>query len=212
MIISLTVAGTSQQHRIAAVVEDRKIYYRDLASNIYGAIPYWLSNVVLDVPLTALYSLGYCVPCYFVSGLRPGGMHFGVFYFIFWIVTVACYFLSEILAVVRATAASGLIIYRNLVFLFVLYAGYVVPSPDYPLWQRSWIQYFSLYRWAFQPLILNEYDNNGEFAASDAIVSTIYSFDTISLWWCVTILLLYTGVLMCISALVRRFWQNFEAV
>jgi hypothetical protein len=211
IVIALTIAGTSQQHRIAAVVEDRKIYYRDLASSIYGAMPYWLSAVMLEVPLVGLYSLSYCVVSYFLAGLRPG-WHFAIHYFIMWLVSVACYFLSEIIAVSHATAEAGLTTYRNVIFLLILYAGYVVPCTEYPEWQRSWIQYFSILRWAFQALVLNEYQNNTEFVEADAIVSTLYSFDTISLWWCVFILVLYTGSFLLVSLLARRHCRNFEVV
>jgi len=113
----------------------RSVYYRERASNTYGAFVFALSYAIVELPYVAVSAFLFSVPMYFLVGLSSAAEDYFRYYFAFYIeglcITYAGHFFAASMPNVTVVSIlQGL--YFALTFLF---GGVFVPHPDIP---RTW--------------------------------------------------------------------------
>ena len=78
----LMFAMMGHQVSIPQLLDDRLLFYRERGSKAYGAISYWISQWILNIPLTIISILLFSMIVYLCCGLRSGAGYF-FFYYIF---------------------------------------------------------------------------------------------------------------------------------
>lgn len=60
---------------------ERKIFLREYAENLYGALPYFISKILIEAPLLLSIALTTTIIVYFGIGLRADAVGFFGFFF-----------------------------------------------------------------------------------------------------------------------------------
>ena len=130
---------------------------------------------MIEIPLNTLPALVYSCIVYWLVGLRPAG--FG--YFILIVMFEAIIAISLGLGI---SAAAPSVEFANafgpiLMIIGILFGGYYIDIGSLPI-VANWIPYFSMFRWTFEALCVNEYtgltftcDSVGKFTHLNPILT-----------------------------------------
>jgi hypothetical protein len=110
-----------------------------------------------------------------------------------------------------ATPQIAVSIFPAALFLIIAFAGFVVRIPTLPEWLGCWAPDVSFGRWAFQGMVLNEFEGNDKNFPPRWVTKMMkeYGFDGYDKQDSVPILLLSIGVMFLLTYLPIRF-LNFE--
>lgn len=186
------------QQSIPQLLEDRLLFYRERGSKAYGAISYWVSQWILNVPLTLLNVLVFSMIIYLCCGLRPGGGYFFFYYLIMLLASCNGLFLCQMIAALSPSVSAALQLFPVMLFfviafsglLWVLlqysihymvvsivtyfhFSGFIVYLPDFPAWLGDWAPYFSFMRFGFEGCTLNEFSNNPDLPLSSSYLANL---------------------------------------
>jgi hypothetical protein len=75
----------------------------------------------------------------------------------------------------------------------MMFAGYLVYIPDLPHWLRAWAPYLSFMRYAFQGMVLNEFQDNSDLPEGHDYIDQL-GFDFISIGGCFALILLFVAL------------------
>jgi ABC-type multidrug transport system permease subunit len=123
-------------------------------------------------------------------GLRSGSGPFFTFYVFMLVAAYVSLFLCYIIASIAPSSEVALSYFPICGLFILLYAGYAIYIPDMQSWQKAWAPCLSFYRFAFQGMVLNEFQNNSDLPDSHQYISDM-GFDTISIQGCFAIIVLF---------------------
>jgi ABC-type multidrug transport system permease subunit len=197
-----------QLDNLPILIDDRLIYYREHGAKAYSPLAYYLSTFLLQLPLMAVNVLCYSLCMYPMTGLRAGARHYAYFFF-FMLFSCYCSMLMTYTCAALAKTTEVALGYFPAPFAFnLLYAGYLVFIPAMEDWQKVWMPYLSYFRFAFQGLVLNEFQNNDDLPDSHFFIQRL-GFNFISVEGCAGVLLIFLGFFAVTYYLAIRF-VDFE--
>jgi ABC-type multidrug transport system permease subunit len=208
MFFSMLSIVVGLQATIPVLIEERLVFYRERGSRAYGALPYWISSWCIQVPLIAVNTLTYCVLLYYLCGLDNSSGKFVFFFFVLLLCSYIGLFACQLIAAIAPNATTAVSFFPVLLFFSVAFSGYIVYIPQFPIFLRAWAPYLSFIRYAFQALVLNEFQDNPELPFQQLYVDSL-GFDTLSKWECVPALLAFLGFYAACVFLALKF-INFE--
>ena len=203
---SLMFLIMTHQSSIPGMITNRLLFYRERGANAYGALPYWVSTWVTQVPLVFSSTLGFSLVLYWMVGFRAGA--FGYFFYFTFAISLCGLFFSQFLAAVSQSSQMALTITPLFLLIIILFAGFIVAIPAFPAWLAYWGPYISFMRWAYQGLVLNEFDGNTDLPLGSQYIS-MQGFQDQSKEDCAAILFGFI-VGMCLSVLMALKYINFE--
>ena len=185
-LIFITIQGV-----ISNVPRERAIFYHERDSNIYSVSSYLLSKLITDIPGELFFNFLFCVISYWLVGLNPGVGQFFIFCLFMTLNAFGAIGIGYWIAVVSPDETIALIIAPFCCIFQVLFSGTFLNLGDVPDW-GIWIPYWSVTRWAFQALIVNEFDGaTFHCSPSDTACTTSgkdvierYNFGDTPMWAC----------------------------
>ena len=152
--ISINIAFNNLIGVLNTFPREKVIVNRERASRAYDTFSYFFAKVVIEIPLNILPALVYSCIVYWLVGLRPAG--FG--YFILIVMFEAIVAISLGLGI---SAAAPSVEFANafgpiLMIIGILFGGFYIDIGSLPI-VANWIPYFSMFRWTFEALCVNEY-------------------------------------------------------
>lgn len=208
LFFSIILMLISHMDDISSLMQDRLIFYRERGAKAYGTFAYFISVFLLQIPILTLNVLFYSVGLYPLTGLRAGASHYGYFFFFMLVSNYCGMFLACAVAAISKTTEVALSIFPVALTFNFVYAGYLIAIPTMDDWQGKWLPYLSFFRYAFQGMILNEFQDNGNLPESHHYIDQL-GFDFISVSGCCGILLLYFGLFMAAFYLALKY-VDFE--
>lgn len=194
------------QSSIPAMLDDRLLFYRERGARAYGALPYWLSSLITQLPIVFLATLAFSLVIYWMVGFRAGA--FGYFFYFTLTVSICGLFFSQFLAAVSASSQMALTLTPLFLLIFILFAGFLVYVNAFPEWLGYWGPYISFMRYAFQGLVLNEFDGNSKLPLGGFYISNL-GFEDISKESCAAIMVGFMAGMGLMVFLALKF-VNFE--
>ena len=151
--VALVAMFSACQPVILTFPLERAVFLREYSSGTYSVLPYYLSKMVVEVPLVFVQSLMTLGLCYVVMSLN------GNFLALLWtIVLLSVCSVSVALAIscaVRQPRETGAV--GPLVFVpQMLFSGVFIPVSHMPVYLR-WMQYFSFLQYAIKILGVVEF-------------------------------------------------------
>ncbi len=165
IFFSLVGLTLGHQQAMPIIFQERLLFYRERGAKAYGALPYWLSGLVLSVPLTALNVLLYSSMLYYMCGFSTAPGRFEVFYCVMFCSSLSGLFTCQLLAAISPTEPSAVNLFPVVIYYGLAFSGYAVYIPQIPYWLRCWAPFGSFFRWAYQALVLNELEGNSDLDA-----------------------------------------------
>jgi ABC-type multidrug transport system ATPase subunit/ABC-type multidrug transport system permease subunit len=158
---------------LPALIDQRLIFYRERGARAYGAFSYWISVWMIQLPVMAVNVLIYAVILYHLVGLRPGAQYFFYFYYVLLLMSLWAVQLAGFIASIATSTQTALSYFPIIMFINVGFAGYLIFIPQFPPWLGNWGPYVSVLRFAFQSLILNEFEDNPELPLANTYLSSM---------------------------------------
>lgn len=154
---NMAVAGT-----IRSFPKEKAIVGSEMASNMYGVVPYFVAKAVSELPLLGVFSAIFGCIIYPLSGLQRG--RFRTFIGLTSLSTVTAEAVGLLIGSVSATSDVALALLPPTLVLSIIFDGKNISTENIPRPLR-WIQNVGLVRWCFESLCINEFEGL-EFDAS----------------------------------------------
>jgi len=187
---------------------DRGIFLREYATSTYGAAPYFISKMLVELPQVLMNAMIVYLVTYWLMGFNG---NFFYFVFTFWLTGLGA---ASLALLVGCIAANAEVANQAGPLLFVpqiLFAGFYIKTEQIPVWLR-WAQYLCSLKYGMNLFILNEFgsDTTSDWPeANKAFAATVIEENDITpdKWWLYVIVLV--GIIagfrvLAIAALARR--------
>lgn len=139
---------------------ERACFLKEYSGRFYSTLPYFISKVVLEIPLAILFPIIWTCGIYYIANYH----HPFVNLVKMCLVAVLMTFTSQSLGIAIGCSFNNIDTALNITplifFPLMLFSGFYVNSDSIPAW-TSWIEYISPFRYALECLIYNEYDGRG---------------------------------------------------
>ena len=187
---------------------DRGIFLREYATSTYGAVPYFLSKSLVELPTLFVISCLVYLVSYWLMAFNGSWL---IFVLVYWIAGLAA---ASTALLVGCLVPNAEVAQQAAPALFVpqlLFAGFFISTAQIPVW-LNWVQYLCGLKYGMNLFILNEFGEGtteGWDPAARAAANAIVDNNDIDpdRWWVYLLILL---VLICafrllaILALAKR--------
>ena len=137
-------------------IYDRQFYSKDSASRLYGAIPYYLGNLTLEMMLAAILGSIYATIIWFMVGKTEGDGSFQMYLLIFILHNIVAHQTVQFVAILAPNQDIGFIVGAGYTSIGNLLCGFLV---SYPSLGKGiyWAQWGSFMKYSFQALAMNQF-------------------------------------------------------
>ena len=157
-LLQVAAVNTAMSALIKATtsfVTEKLIVQRERRSGSYSVLPYFLSKLAAELPLSAFFPCLSGFIMYQLCGLNNAPGKLFNFLSILVVESIASTAFGLLIGSVAPTVDSAVAIAPSLMVVFIVFGGlYVVNTPKY----LSWVPQMSLIRWAYEALCVNEFD------------------------------------------------------
>jgi len=147
---NMAVAGT-----VRSFPKEKAIVSSELSSDLYRTLPYFVSKAIAEIPLLAFLNSIFCGIIYPLSGLQKG--KFLNFLKLTTLHTVASESVGLLIGSVSSSSGMALALMPPVLVLNIIFDGKNVSAENMPKLFR-WLPKFSLVRWCFEGLAVNEFE------------------------------------------------------
>ena len=204
LYFSILLMLMGQLDSVSNVIADRLVYYRERGARAYGPMAYFLSVFLLQLPILVFNVLFYTIGMYPLTGLRAGSSYYGYFFFFMLMSSYCGMFMAYSVASIAKSTQVALSYFPAVLVFVMFYAGYAVYIPEMDDWQGKWLPYLSFFRFAFQGMVLNEFQDNDDLPKSHDYINKL-GFDFISVSGCCGIMILFTCIFASFFYLAIRY-------
>lgn len=191
LFFSILANVFTHQHAIPEVINSRLLFYRERGAGVYGTVPYWISAWLVEIPLALVYTMAYACVVYYTSELNSAPGAFWYFYLVLCLASLVGLFVSQFVAFVAPSTQVAVGLFPVVLMFSILFGGYIVYLPRFPHW-LAWGPSISFLRFAFQPIVLNEFQGNDKLPLADAYIDQL-GFNHLSKHYCLLVMLCFIG-------------------
>ena len=139
--------------------KEANIVNRERASKAYDTLSYFVSKVLIEIPLNVVPSVTYSCIIYWLVGLNPASnpSRFFLFILIMMYTVVTGVAIGLAVGAGAGSVDAALAIGMPLLITSILFGGYYITISSLPI-VLNWFTYISIARWAFEALCINEFD------------------------------------------------------
>ena len=152
--IAINTAFTSFSAVLNTFPKEKTIVWRERSGRAYDTVSYFVSKVLVEIPLNIVPAIVYACILYWIVGLNAD--RFGYFILILMlhvVVTISLgLFISSFAPNVDAANAMGV----PFLIIGIIFGGFYIDVKSLPI-VANWIPYISFIRWTFQALLINEF-------------------------------------------------------
>eukprot|EP00873_Tetraselmis_striata_P007915 jgi/Tetstr1/428179/TSEL_018230.t1 len=141
---------------VDAFLSERGIVFRETAGGYYSASSYLLVKVMLDsLLLRVMPAVLYSAPFYFLMGLNPAPERIAVWFAVLSLFSATAGALGMAGTMGCPTPGVANLVMTLVLLVSLVFGGFLANLEAMPLWV-SWISYLSIFRYAFEALVVNE--------------------------------------------------------
>lgn len=112
-------------------------------------------------------------PCHARHTPQHPTEEFGYFVLVVTICGLCGLYFCQLVSLMAPNPQIAVSVFPAALFLVVVFAGFVVRLPSLPDWLGSWAPMASFARWAFQGLVINEFEGNANIDYYEIIPSRV---------------------------------------
>ena len=153
-VAAVNTAMTALIKATTSFVTEKLIVQRERRSGAYSVAPYFLSKLLAEAPIAAVFPCLAGAIMYKLCGLNPAPGRLARFLVILTVESFASSAFGMAIGSLTSTVDSAIAIAPAAMVLFIVFGGlYVVNTPSY----LRWVPQVSLIRWAYEALCVNEF-------------------------------------------------------
>ncbi|CAK8535728.1 unnamed protein product [Lathyrus sativus] len=153
-VLFLGVQNSSSVQPVVAV--ERTVFYREKAAGMYSALPYAISQILVELPYVFAQAVVYGVIVYAMIGFDWTAEKF--FWYLFFMYFTLLYFTFYGMMAVAVTPNHHVasIVAAAFYAIWNLFSGFVVPRPSIPVWWR-WYYWACPVAWTIYGLVASQF-------------------------------------------------------
>ncbi|CAH9123511.1 unnamed protein product [Cuscuta epithymum] len=153
---TLTFLLSSTTETLPIFINERPIVLRETSSGVYRLSSYIIANTLVFLPYLLAVAVLYAVSVYFLVGLCATWQAFGFFVLVIWVIVLMANSFVLFLSSVAPNFIAGTSLVTALLAGFFLFSGYFISKDRLPKFWKM-MHYFSMYKYALDALLINEY-------------------------------------------------------
>nr|QUF59472.1 ATP-binding cassette transporter Abcg-like8 [Brachionus angularis] len=138
------------------------IYLREHSASVYRSDTYYLSKMLLELPLYLVFPAIHATIIYYMIGFGCDGRNFAVFLFGEILVSNAAYGLGHILSIVSSDPNMAVSLTAPAIAIQMLFSGFflkkTVSTPNF----LTYFKYTSIFNYGYDLLMINQWENVAE--------------------------------------------------
>ncbi|XP_073040136.1 ABC transporter G family member 36-like isoform X2 [Primulina eburnea] len=157
MYASVLFVGINNCSTVQPVVAiERTVFYRERAAGMYSALPYAMSQVIVEVPYVLVQTTYYTLIVYGMLNFEWTAAKFFWFYFVTFFSFLYFTYYGMMTVSITPNHQVAAIFAAAFYALFNLFSGFFIPRPKIPKW---WIWYYWIcpVAWTVYGLIIGQY-------------------------------------------------------
>ncbi|CAD6336580.1 unnamed protein product [Miscanthus lutarioriparius] len=157
MYTAVMFVGINNCSTVQPIVSiERTVFYRERAAGMYSAIPYALSQVVIELPYVFVQTTYYTLIVYAMMSFQWTAVKFFWFFFISYFSFLYFTYYGMMTVSISPNHEVAAIFAAAFYSLFNLFSGFFIPRPRIPRW---WIWYYWIcpLAWTVYGLIVTQY-------------------------------------------------------
>ncbi|KAH9922740.1 P-loop containing nucleoside triphosphate hydrolase protein [Fomitopsis serialis] len=175
---ALLFGALSTMAEIPALFVQRPIVQRHSRAAMYHPFVEALALTLVDIPITAITLILFCIILYFLVGLQETAGKFFTFVLLIFSMTITMKGWFRMIAAMFKSPAPAQAIAGVSVLILTLYTGYTIPQPSM-IGALRWITYINPLKYGFEALLVNEF--HGLQATCSQIVPSGPRYEGVSL-------------------------------
>ncbi|KAL3694118.1 hypothetical protein R1sor_007769 [Riccia sorocarpa] len=136
--------------------KERTIIQQERTKGSYDLVPYLLSKLVAEAPISAAFPLAFGCLVYPMTRLHPSLSRFLRFSGIITVESFAASAMGLTVGSIAPSVEAASALGPSIMTVFIVFGGYYVNEQNTPIIFR-WLPKVSMIRWAFQALCINEF-------------------------------------------------------
>ncbi|KAG2131012.1 ABC-2 type transporter-domain-containing protein [Suillus clintonianus] len=156
LFFALFFGSVSAMAEIPDLFAQRPIVLRHHKAAMYYPFIEALAHTVVDIPISFIIQIVFCVILYFMVGLQKSASQFFVFFLLLYTMTIAMKAFFRLLAASFKAESGATSMAGIAVLLLSLFTGYTIPRLSIPGALR-WITYLNPLRYGFEAILTNEF-------------------------------------------------------
>ncbi|KAL9593462.1 MAG: hypothetical protein Q9219_007540, partial [cf. Caloplaca sp. 3 TL-2023] len=137
--------------------EHRPVVEKQYQLAFYHRFVEAIASMLCDLPNKILLTTGFNIPFYFLANMRRTPAAFLTFYLFAFTSLLTGSMLYRTIGAMSRTLVASIAPGSNFILLLVIYTGFVLPIPSMHPWLR-WFGYLNPVGYAFESLMINEFD------------------------------------------------------
>ncbi|KAG4137149.1 hypothetical protein ERO13_D07G054100v2 [Gossypium hirsutum] len=153
-VLFLGIQNASSVQPVVAV--ERTVFYRERAAGMYSAMPYAISQVIIEIPYIFIQAATYGVIVYAMIGFEWTAAKF--FWYLFFMYFTLLYFTFYGMMAVSVTPNHHIASIVSAAFygLWNVFSGFIIPRPSMPVWWR-WYYWVCPVAWTLYGLSVSQF-------------------------------------------------------
>jgi ABC-type multidrug transport system permease subunit len=142
---------------IDSLIYERAIVRKEQRLGYYPAMVYLIAKCLLDsLLMRAIPAVLFTVPVYYMASLQRSLERLALYVFVMIAFTIGAQFQAMLLVEWSSRAGNAMVLFVLLLIVQMLFAGFLVSSDSISP-SIAWVQFFSLFYYAFEALAVNEF-------------------------------------------------------
>ncbi|CAM6108621.1 unnamed protein product [Calypogeia fissa] len=137
LLIGITMCTTVQP----MIGTERAVFYREHAAGLYSAIPYALSQILIEIPYTFVQALLYSLLTYSFINLEWHADKFFLYLHFTFFATILFIYYGMMTVALTPNVQVGTVFAAFFFNIWNIFSGFIIPKPRMPVW-------WSWYYWA----------------------------------------------------------------
>ena len=157
-LLSLIVIGATNMATagtIRSFPKEKAIVSNEIASNMYGTLPYFVAKAISEIPLIGIFQTIFGSIIYPLTGLQKG--RFKNFLGLTTLHVIASEAVGLLIGSVSPTSDFALALFPPIIVLNIIFDGKNIAEESIPKALR-WVNKAGLIRWGFEGLAINEFE------------------------------------------------------
>ncbi|KAF0708195.1 hypothetical protein AaE_013312, partial [Aphanomyces astaci] len=154
--LALTYQALTTISTIDTSLKLRHVLYKQSAYHFFHPSAYVVSDAVVELLWSVPQLVLFGTPVYFCVGLYPSVGAYFTFVLVVYLCAATYALVFKFVTMVSPDAVLAKVVAIFVIFLHIVFSGYVTPAPQIPLlWQ--WLYWTNPLAWALRALVLNEF-------------------------------------------------------
>ncbi|PGH16168.1 hypothetical protein AJ79_01935 [Helicocarpus griseus UAMH5409] len=157
LFFAILMNGFASSLEIMTLWQQRPIVEKHNKYALYRPSAEAISSMLVDLPAKIIVGIVFNLILYFMANLRRTPGHFFIFFLFSFSTTLTMSNIFRSIGAVSRTQAQAMVPSSIFMLALIIYTGFTVPVRDMVVWFR-WINYINPIAYAFESLMINEFD------------------------------------------------------